>query len=249
MADRDGIKIRLFVDAALATGAAVAATPGQAHYLRSVMRAGQGEAVLLFNGRDGEWVAGLDWGGKDRCRFAVESLRRPQGPAPDLWIAFAPLKKTGTDFVVEKATELGVSRLIPVFTRHTATARVRRERLIANAVEAAEQCGRLEVPEVAEPLALADLVAAWPAGRRLLVADETGRGRPLADALAATGTARPPLALMVGPEGGFADEELDALDKLPFAVPVSLGPRTLRAETAAVAGLACIQALAGDWRG
>ncbi len=227
----------------------VALERAQSHYLTHVMRLAEGDAVALFNGRDGEWRAVIAGGGRHAATLHCENQTRPQRTEPDVWLAFAPLKKTPTDFLIEKATELGASRLMPVFTRHTAAERVKVERLRAHAIEAAEQCERLSVPEVAEPVTLERLLADWPAGRRLLVLDETGGGRPIADVLAGSGDGPPPVhGLLIGPEGGFAAAELDALRKLSFVTPLGVGPRILRAETAALAALSCWQALVGDWR-
>lgn len=237
-------KPRLFVAADLAEGAGVELAPGQAHYLGRVLRLVDGDPVRLFNGRDGEWRARVDGLSRDRGRLTVARRLRPQGTESGPWLAFAPIKKAGTDFIVQKATELGVSRLCPVFTRYCDVKRVNYERLRANAVEAAEQCGRLSVPEIARAVPLEELIAGWPAGRALLVADETGGGKPIAEVLPSSAGA---CGLLVGPEGGLARHELDALGELPFAVSVGLGPRILRAETAAVAALACLQAGAGDW--
>lgn len=240
---------RIFTGGDLGPGLSVALERAQSHYLTHVMRLGEGDAVALFNGRDGEWRATVAGGGRHAVTLICESQTRPQRAGPDLWLAFAPLKKTPTDFLVEKATELGASRLIPVFTRHTAAERVKVERLRAQAVEAAEQCERLTVPEVAEPVTLERLLAGWPAERRLLVLDETGGGAPIAAALAEFRGGPPPAhGFLIGPEGGFAANELDALRKLAFVTPVGVGPRILRAETAALAALSCWQALVGDWR-
>ncbi|MEO5335817.1 MAG: 16S rRNA (uracil(1498)-N(3))-methyltransferase [Magnetospirillum sp. WYHS-4] len=239
-------KARLFVSAPLAEGAEIAPAPNQAHYLAHVLRLATGDAVALFNGRDGEWRATAISFGKNKALLRVETQFRPQVSEPDIWLAFAPLKKDRTDFLVEKATELGVARLLPVFTRHTAAGRVNRDRLAAQAVEAAEQCERLSVPDVAEPCSLDRLLESWPPSRLLFVSDETGGGGPLADALAA----RPDLAswgLLVGPEGGFATMELDGLARYSLVVKIGLGPRILRAETAALAALAIGQAFRGDW--
>lgn len=242
-------KIRLFVEQALAAGAPVGLSPEQAHYLRSVMRLGPGAALLLFNGRDGEWRARLEGLGKGWASSAVETRVRPQAPEPDLWLVFAPIKRARIDFVAQKATELGVSALWPVFTKHTAVGRVNAERLRANGIEAAEQCGRLTVPRVIEPATLEDAIASWPAERQILLCDERGGGRPIAAALASHAATTSPWAVMVGPEGGFSTDELDRLRKLPIVSAVGLGPRVLRADTAALAALACWQALVGDWRG
>lgn len=246
MSDDDRIKLRLHIAAGLGAAAEIMLEAAQAHYLAHVMRARPGEAVALFNGRDGEWLARVDALAKGRARLLVERRLREQRPEPDLWLVFAPIKRARIDFVAEKATELGVSAILPVFTRRTAVSRVNSERLRANAVEAAEQCERLSVPEVREPRPLERLLPEWPSERRLLVLDEQGGGRPIAEALAALGDG--PAAILVGPEGGFADSELDALRRLPFATNIGLGPRILRADTAALAALACWQALRGDWR-
>lgn len=238
--------LRLFVAADLAAGASVGLTPAQAHYLVSVMRARKGEAVALFNGRDGEWRGSVDGFGKGWCSVTVGDRLREQVAEPDLWLVFAPIKRARIDFVAEKATELGVSGLWPIFTRHTAVTRVNAERLYANAVEAAEQSERLTVPAVFEPATLEAVLAGWPAERRLILLDESGADRPVAEVLASLPPG--PAALLTGPEGGFAKSELDALHALPFVTSIGLGPRILRADTAALAALACWQALCGDWR-
>jgi len=239
-------KTRLYVATDLAGGLAVGLEPSQAHQVKSVLRLVPGAVVALFNGRHGEWLGRIDGLGKGWCSVSLYEQRRRQQDSGDLWLVFAPVKRARIDFVVEKATELGVSAIRPVFTRHTIVERVNLERLRANAVEAAEQTERLTVPEVVEPEPLQRLMARWPADRRLLLCDETGTSPPIAEALAA---AQPgPWAVLIGPEGGFAESELDALKKLPFVCPVGLGPRVLRADTAALAALAVLQALAGDWR-
>jgi 16S rRNA (uracil1498-N3)-methyltransferase len=238
-------KLRLYTSAPLAAGAAVPLEAEQAHYLCNVMRAAIGSAVALFNGRDGEWRATIAEAGKKKALLAVESQLRPQGMEPDLWLIFAPVKRARIDFIAEKATELGVSVLQPVFTKHTVMSRVNDDRLRSIAIEAAEQCERLSVPEVRDPLSLDALLADWPEGRRLILLDEGGGGRPIAEAL--DDLPAGPTALLVGPEGGFAKTELDALRALSFAVPVGLGPRILRADTAVVAALSCYQAICGDW--
>lgn len=240
-------RTRLYVEAPLAAGAAVELPAAQAHYLVNVMRLKAGDAVCLFNGRDGEWRARIDAASRKNCGLAVDSLLRAQRAEADLWLLFAPLKKARTDYLAEKATELGASRLWPVYTRRTVAERVNLDRLRATAIEAAEQSERLTLPEVREPAKLFEALQGWPAERRLVLCDESGAAKPITEAL--TG-AKPgdPYAMLIGPEGGFAADELDALRKLPFVIPVGLGPRVLRADTAALAGLACLQALVGDWR-
>ncbi|MEQ8194371.1 MAG: 16S rRNA (uracil(1498)-N(3))-methyltransferase [Rhodospirillales bacterium] len=247
-------KARLYVTADLRAGEPAELTAGQIHYLVHVMRIAPGDMLALFNGRDGEWLAQAESVSRKRCTLrAIEQTRaqEPAGPADDVWLAFAPVKKTRTDFIVEKATELGAARLLPVFTEHTASSRVNIERLQAIAVEAAEQSQRLDVPDIAPAHSLNELCASWPAARILFVLDETGTGEPpvapLAAALRDAGNPAP-CGFLVGPEGGFSAAELDELRKLPFVNAVTLGPRILRAETAALAALACYachQALAG----
>lgn len=245
-------KIRLFVPDPLAAAARVVLSRGQAHYLGRVMRLHAGDGVVLFNGRDGEWSAEIETLKKDRCQAAVRRQKCRQAAEEGPWLVFAPIKKVGTDLIVEKATELGASRLIPVFTRNTNAARVNRDRLRARAIEAAEQCQRLTVPEVTESMTLRELIDGWPKGRRLLVLDETGGGTPIADVLAGLRGndrgATVPCGFLSGPEGGFDLSELDALRKLDFVTTVGLGPRVLRAETATLSALACWQALLGAAR-
>ena len=239
--------IRLFVESDLAAGAPVALDKAQTHYLMHVLRRGAGDVVHLFNGRDGEWRARIERASRGACTATVLEQVRAQRPEPDLWLAFAPVKRAPIDAIATKATELGVSALCPVLTRHTAVTRVNLQRLRANATEAAEQCGRLTVPDVREPRTLGEFIAQWPADRSLMLCDETGSAPPVADALGARDAAAK-WAVLIGPEGGFAESELDALGKLPFVTRVGLGPRVLRADTAAIAALACLQALVGDWR-
>jgi 16S rRNA (uracil1498-N3)-methyltransferase len=242
----DRARQRLYVADGLAEGAVLTLDEAQSHYLLNVLRARAGSAVLVFNGRDGEWRAVLAEAGKRRAVLSVAQSSRVQADSPDLWLLFAPVKRTRIDFIVEKATELGVSRLMPVETERTIVERVNQARLTAIATEAAEQCGRLDVPTVSPARRLTAALAEWPAERRLLMLDESGGGRPLAEVLLAATPG--PFALLTGPEGGFAKSELDGLKRLAFASPVGLGPRILRADTAALAALACFQAILGDWR-
>ena len=238
-------KIRLHLAATLTSGTPVALAPAQAHHATTVMRLGDGAAVAVFNGADGEWLGRLRVPSRRGTHIVPERCLRPPRPEPGPWLLFAPVKKAAMDVIVEKACELGAACLWPVLTARTMTARVNLGRLEAQAVEAAEQCERLTIPEIRAPAALAALGAAWPGERALLILSEHG-GPPLASVLRRP-AAGPPPAFLVGPEGGFAISELDALTALPFALPVALGPRLLRAETAALAALACWQAFAGDW--
>lgn len=235
--------IRLHVDHPLTEGQAVPLSEGQAHYLIGVMRLAVGGAVHLFNGRDGEWRAVLTVASKRGAIATCEAQTRPLHLPPDLWLLFAPIKKARTDFIVEKAVELGVARILPVQTRHTNSERIRQDRLQSHAVEAAEQCGATYVPEVAELVALDRVMAQWPEGRRLYWCDESAAGYP-ATLIPAAG----PAAILIGPEGGFAADEARRLRTRPDTVPLSLGPRILRADTAAVAAITLWQATNGDWR-
>jgi 16S rRNA (uracil1498-N3)-methyltransferase len=234
--------IRLFVESPLADGATIPATAGQAHYLGAVMRRSVGDGVALFNGRDGEWAARIESLRKDRGAFGVTERLRPQPEEPDLWLAFAPLKRDATDLVAQKATELGVTMLRPVTTARTNAGRVNEARLRAIAIEAAEQCERLTVPHVAPLVSLAALLAAWRQDVPLFAAVEREDAPPLA--VAAAAAAAGAAGLLIGPEGGFAPEERAVLRRHRFVHPASLGPRILRAETAAIVGLALLQARA-----
>ena len=237
---------RLYVKSPLRAGAAIALEPDQAHYLANVLRLKSGEQVLVFNGSDGEWCARLAAVGKKKVELAAEHQTRPQEDGPDLHYLFAPIKRARLDYMAQKATEMGASLIQPVITRRTVAERVKTDRLHANAVEAAEQCGMLRVPEVREPAKLADLLKAWDTMRLLIFADEAAPTTSPLDALAAQ--APRPLAVLIGPEGGFEPEERAFLLRQPYVVPVSLGPRIMRADTAAVACLALVNAVLGDWR-
>lgn len=241
-------KVRLCVDDRLSTGAAIPIAPKQSHYLLHVMRLGVGDMLRLFNGRDGDWLARVASASRDACTVQCERCVAEQRPELGPWLLFAPLKKAALDVLAEKATELGVERLVPLRTRNTAVDRVNIERLRAQVIEAAEQCGRQTIPVVCALEPIGTVLAGWPPGRSLLFLDERGRGQPIADALCTGKAVDAPTGVLVGPEGGFEVEEAEALRKLPFVQPVHLGPRILRAETAAIAVLACWQALVGDWR-
>lgn len=233
---------RLYVRTPLAPGATVALDQGQANYLGNVLRLDVGSELLLFDGRSGEWMGRIAEAGKKRMTVAVERRTREPEDMPNVWLTFAPVKRAQTDWLVEKATELGAARLIPVITQRTIVDRVKIERLEAIAIEAAEQCGRTRLPEVEEPLPLKHLLEHRDASRTLYFADESG-GEWAPDAFTPG-----PCMILTGPEGGFTDQERAAIRQAPNAVGISLGPRILRAETAALAALATYMAVAGDWR-
>ncbi len=237
----DAVKARLYVPDALQPGGSLVLADDQAHYLRHVLRLGQGETVAVFNGRDGEFLATIAEAGKKACRLQVGPRLRPQLPPADLWLCFAPIRQGRIEMIVEKATELGAARLLPVLTRRTQIGKVNVERLGTTAREAAEQCERLDVPAVAPAVTLEKLLADWPAGRCLFVCVERSDAEPLLIAAQAW-PKQAPCALLVGPEGGFAPDEIVALSRLPVVRPVTLGPSILRAETAAIAALAILQA-------
>ena len=236
-------KIRLFVDHDLAPGNSVPVDRDQANYLFNVMRLGPWALILLFNSRDGEFLAEVVDAGKRRGLLRVKEQTKPLQMPPDLWLLFAPIKKARTDFIVEKAAEMGAARICPVTTDYTNSDRIRRDKLQAHAMEAAEQCGGTYVPEVAELAKLSSLLDTWPEGRELMFCDEARVGP--AETLAA---AKPgPWAILIGPEGGFSEAERARLIGMEQTTPISLGPRILRADTAAVAAMTVWQAALGDW--
>ena len=252
MARYDFRSPRLFVEAPLAEGAMLALAPNQANYLVNVLRLKPGASVLVFNGRDGEWRAQLGTAGKKAVQLAIVERTREQTAPGDLHYLFSPLKHARLDYMVQKAVELGASRLQPVIMRHTQTERVNLDRMRANAIEAAEQCGILNIPEIAAPVTLGAFVDTWVPERLLVFCDEDAEVK---DPVAALDTGRDPagigptpVTLLIGPEGGFAEEERAALLELANIVRLALGPRILRADTAAVAALALVQAVLGDWR-
>ena len=238
---------RLYLDAPLFEGAAVALDKAQANYLLNVLRLSPGEGVLVFNGRDGEWQGQIARAGKRDAALAIGARTRIQTTPTDLHWLFAPLKQARLDYMVQKAVELGASRLQPVLTRHTQVARVNLERMRANAIEACEQCGVLSLPEVAEPLSLERALSVFEPSRVLIFCDEAAEVKDPVAALSAV-PAGAPLAVLVGPEGGFAEEERAMLLRRSGVVRLALGPRILRADTAAVAALSLVQGVLGDWR-
>lgn len=240
-------KIRLFVEDALHAGASIALSADQAHYLLSVMRSADGTPLALFNGRDGEWLATLAVVSKKKAEAQVVGLRKALQPVPDVWYAFAPLKHGRIDFIVQKATELGASALLPVMTARTIASRVNEDRLRANAIEAAEQSERTEVPEVHEPVNFVKLLSGWPEDRVLLYGDETGHGLSPVELFAQLPTDISRWGVLVGPEGGFTPDELAQLRTAKYAKGISLGPRVLRADTAGLAALTAVMAWRGDW--
>jgi len=240
--------IRLFVGSDLGAGVAVPLRHDQIHYLVNVMRQGEGDTVELFNGRDGAWRATLVEPRKKAWAARVETLTRPWAEGPDLDLVVAIVKRGRLETIVEKAAELGARRVLPVTTERTNAHRVGLERLRAIATEAAEQTGRMDVPEVAEPTTLAKVLADWPQDRRLMFCDEAGDALPVGEALGRQEAGNAPWAVLIGPEGGFSPTERAAIRVLPGAMAVSLGPRILRADTAAIAALTLWQSTLGDWR-
>jgi 16S rRNA (uracil1498-N3)-methyltransferase len=245
---------RLYLEAALGTGATLPLDRQRTNYLVNVLRRNNGDPVLVFNGRDGEWRARVEAGSRKAAALTVIEQARPQTAPGDLEYLFAPLKQARLDYLVQKAVELGVSRLVPVLTQHGQVARVNLDRIRANAIEAAEQCGILNLPQIAALVALSRLLAGWVPERLLVFCDEEA---PVTDPIAVLEEARrstPPLlgpmpiSVLIGPEGGFSEHERAALLKVPNLVRLSLGPRIMRADTAAVAALALVQATLGEWR-
>jgi 16S rRNA (uracil1498-N3)-methyltransferase len=236
---------RILVPDDLSTGSVIASSPAQGHYLTTVLRMAQGAELLVFNGRDGEFLARLEPASKKIVRLQIAKQTRPQPPTPDLLYCFAPLKVGRLDYLVQKAVEMGAGALQPVITQHTQIAKAGTQRLEANVVEAAEQCGVLAVPPVYEPVKLERLLSGWDKGRRLIFCDEdAATNNPMA---ALRAIEERSLGLLIGPEGGFSEAERKMLRALPFVTAIPLGPRILRADTAAVAALALIQATIGDW--
>lgn len=235
--------IRLYVPQPFGPGGHLTISQPQQHYLAQVMRCVSGDVICVFNGGDGEWQAGIEIGRKE-VSLCLLNQRAPQRSAPDAWLAFAPVKQR-TDMIVEKAVELGAVRLLPVITQRSILRSVNREKMLAHAIEAAEQSQRHDVPEVEEAQPLDTLLGKWPAQRPLLFADESGSGDSLTNVL--DGLTRGPFGVLTGPEGGFSPEERRMLAAASFVRPFSMGPRILRADTAVIAALVCMQSRLGDW--
>jgi 16S rRNA (uracil1498-N3)-methyltransferase len=239
---------RLFVEVPLAAGTRLTLDRGQTNYLVNVLRLAADQPVLLFNGRDGEWKAQLTEASRKSVVLGLIERTRSQTAPTDLHYLFAPLKHARLDYMVQKAVEMGASRLHPVLTRHSQVERVNLVRMRANAIEAAEQCGILNLPEIAAPTPFERLIDDWPAERLLVFCDEGAEGADPLRSLGAAARVGAPVSVLIGPEGGFAEQERAALARLPNVIRLSLGPRILRADTAAVAALALVQAVLGDWR-
>ena len=243
---KNNYEARLFVEDTLSSRKSLVLKNGQGHYLRAVLRLKSESKVALFNGIEGEWLSTIKTITKKYVELEVIKKIRSQEAASDIWLVFAPIKRTRIDYLAQKATELGVGALWPIFTKFTSVSRVNTERLKSNAIEASEQSGRLTVPEILVPIDFRTLMIEWPKDRVLFCLDETGGGMPILDAFRSSDFRA--AGLLIGPEGGFANEELDQVDKLGNVCRVSLGNQILRSDTAAVAALACWQAVAGDWR-
>jgi 16S rRNA (uracil1498-N3)-methyltransferase len=240
---------RLFVPDRFMPGATIATTPDQAHYLLNVLRLQNGSVLRLFNGRDGEYRGTVALEGKKKASLILHEQLRPQQPEPDLWLCCAPIKKAHFDYMLEKATELGVSEIQPILTQRGQIRDVNGNRVYILCRESAEQSDRLSVPAVGNPVSLKDLIEVFPKDRALIVCAEWGDATPIHEALQSPALANfSKAALVTGPEGGFAAEEFDLLRKAPTALFIRLGPRILRADTAAIAALACWQAIRGDWK-
>lgn len=240
--------IRLYTENNISSGSSFELSEKQSHYLSNVMRCKSGDRIQCFNEVSGEYLCEITACDKKKTVLTAQAcLKKPYTATSDVWLVFAPLKKERTDFVIEKAVELGVSKIIPVITRHTNCERVKTERLVAQAVEAAEQCGRLSIPEILPLTELSEVISLFDLKRKLFFMDERRQGVSAVEAFAKSQGR--PAALLIGPEGGFSDEEAEMLNNLKFVTNISLGPRILRAETAALAALALWQAISGDWYG
>lgn len=238
-------KIRIFIKTdKLSVGDIIDIPEKQSHYLANVMKQKTGDSILCFNGKDGEFDCEIIAINKKNCQISVRKKTKDFASVPDLWLLFAPLKKDNTDFVIEKATELGIKKIIPTITQRAISEKVRSERYLAQAIEAAEQCRRVDIPEISDAITLEKLLQNWDQNRKLYFLDETGNGNLIHNVFTKSSA---PCAILVGPEGGFAEKELEFLRKLDYTEAVSMGKRILRAETAAIASIACWQSICGDW--
>ena len=245
MARSSGRLPRLYLDQPFGEGALIEPSPDQAHYLLKVLRISHESPVLVFNGRDGEWHATLSLTGKRSCKLRLDQQTWPQQAGPDIHYLFAPLKRARLDYMVQKATELGARRLLPVLTEYTQLSRLNLERMRANAIEAAEQCGLVSVPDIAAPVPLTETLESWSEARDLVYCDEAAE---LANPIGVLERLQPgPKAVLVGPEGGFSASERNSLLAKPFVTAISLGPRIMRSDTAAIAAFALVNAVHGDW--
>ncbi len=239
-------KIRLFTTSPLESGSIIELTKEQSHYLANVMRAKIGDNMLLFNDKDGEHLAEITSVAKKSCSVRVKDLTKAYKTEPDIWLCFAPVKNTPINNIIQKATELGINTLQPVITKHTIVTRVNTERLYANAIEASEQCGRISVPKVKEPINLDKLLSNWDQNRKIFLCDESGHGKPMPEAILELNK-KQKYAVLIGPEGGFAQSEFAILAKQPYIIPVTMGPRILRADTACIVALSLAFSILGDW--
>jgi 16S rRNA (uracil1498-N3)-methyltransferase len=237
--------IRLYTNQPLSAGSSIELSSENVHYLSNVMRKKAGYQLELFNGKDGQWLGEIESLQKKSGQVRILNQTRMQKPEPDIWLCFAPVKNAPINNLVEKATELGVSVLQPVITNRTIVNRVNTERLVANVMDASQQCERLTLPTVQEPLKLEKLLENWDISRKLILCDESGKGQTIIPALQAL--KQTPCAILIGPEGGFSQTEFEIMRNKPYIIPVSMGPRILRADTAAIAALTCVQSILGDW--
>lgn len=237
-------KIRLFVETNLKNNTLLTLNESQSHYLQNVMKQNIGDVIRCFDNFNGEYDCEIVACGKKRCDIKVLSKTRDYYQCPDIWLLFAPVKKEQTDFIIQKSTELGVRKIVPTITERTISDKVKKERFISQAIEACEQCRRVDAPEVSDAVTLDKLLANWDKNRCLYFMDETGKGENIASVFSSSPS---PLAILVGPEGGFSEKELEKLRNLPYTKAVVMGKRILRAETAVVAALSCWQAMSGDW--
>lgn len=238
-------KITLFIENPIITDSIISLGKGQSHYLANVMRRKNGDQILLFNGKDGQWQAEITQVSKKNTQVKVTKQTKQQLDEPDVWLCFAPVKNAPIYNIAQKATELGVAKLQPVITQNTITSKVNTDRIKANTIEAAEQCQRLTVPDVANPLQLEDMLDKWPNDRTLILCDESGNGTTFIKAF--NDPKKGKYAILIGPEGGFTQTEFELMRKCNYVKSVSMGPRILRADTAAIAALTCYMSILGDW--